>query len=53
MTKPSDLDIEQVLAIVQQRFPREYEIAVQSAYISNLEGALKQTEGEDADELSE
>lgn len=40
MTDPNKLNTEQVLGIVQQRFPREYEIAVQQAYISNLESAL-------------
>lgn len=40
MSEPHNLSSEQVLAIVQQRFPREYEIAVQQAYIANLESAL-------------
>lgn len=40
MSDPNNLNAEQVLAIVQQRFPREYEIAVQQAYIANLESAL-------------
>lgn len=40
MSDPNNLTAEQVLAVVQQRFPREYEIAVQQAYISNLESAL-------------
>lgn len=44
MTDPSNLNAEQVLAIVRQRFPREHEIAVQQAYISNLENALKEKE---------
>jgi len=53
MTDPSNLNAEQVLAIVQQRFPREYEIAVQSAYIANLEGALQDKKGDDDNELPE
>ena len=47
MTEPNTLSAEQVLAIVQQRFPREYEIAVQQAYIANLEAALKERDGDD------
>lgn len=52
MSNPNNLNAEQVLAIVQQRFPREYEIAVQQAYIANLEAALSEKDGEDDDELS-
>ena len=40
MSDPKQLDEKVVLGIVQQRWPREYEIAVQQAYISNLESAL-------------
>lgn len=47
MMEPNTLSAEQVLAIVQQRFPREYEIAVQQAYIANLEAALKERDGDD------
>ena len=47
MIEPNTLSAEQVLAIVQQRFPREYEIAVQQAYIANLEAALKERDGDD------
>ena len=37
---PKNIDPQQVLAIIQQRFPREYEICVQQAYILNLQSAL-------------
>ena len=49
MTELNTLSPEQVLAIVQQRFPREYEIAVQQAYIANLEAALKERDGSAAE----
>jgi hypothetical protein len=51
MTDPSNLNAEQVLAIVRQRFPREHEIAVQQAYIANLEHALAEKDSEDVNEL--
>jgi hypothetical protein len=51
MSDPNTLNAEQVLAIISQRFPREYEIAVQQAYIANLEAALK--EKQDGNELPE
>lgn len=50
MTDPTQLNPEQVLTIIQQRFPREHEIAVQQAYISNLENALKQKDSDEADD---
>jgi hypothetical protein len=51
MTDANRLNAEQVLAIVQQRFPREYEIAVQQAYIANLETALRAKGDDGGDEL--
>lgn len=44
MTDPNQLNPEQVLAIIRERFPREFEIATQQAYIGNLENALKEKE---------
>jgi hypothetical protein len=38
----NNLNATDVLAVVQQRFPREYEIAVQQVYIRNLEAAVNQ-----------
>lgn len=51
MSETEQVTAEQVLQIVGQRFPREYEIAVQQAYIANLEAALKERDG--GDELPE
>ena len=50
MADTEQVTAEQVLAIIQQRFPREWEIAVQQAYISNLENALKQKDSDEADD---
>jgi len=50
MTDPSNLNAEQVLAIVRQRFPREYEICLQAAYIGNLESALEEKDSDEADD---
>ena len=49
MADTEQVTAEQVLAIVQQRFPREWEIAVQQAYIANLEAALKERDGSAAE----
>jgi hypothetical protein len=46
MTDPTNLTADHVLSIVRERFPREFEIATQQAYIQNLEAALK---GEEPD----
>lgn len=51
MSDPTNIEPQQVLAIIQQRFPLHYETAVQSAYIANLEAALKERDG--GDELPE
>lgn len=32
-----NIDANEVLSVIQQRFPREYEICVQQVYISQLE----------------
>ena len=47
MADTEQVTAEQVLAIIQQRFPREWEIAVQQTYIANLEAALKERDGDD------
>jgi hypothetical protein len=44
-TNPNNLSANDVLAVVQQRFPREYEIAVQQVYIRNLEASVKEGGG--------
>lgn len=41
MTDPTQLNERDVLAVIQQRFPREYEIAAQQVYIANLQRALE------------
>ena len=53
MSDEKNIDPQAVLAVLQRRFPREYEIAVQSAYIANLEGALQDKKGDDDNELPE
>ena len=52
MSDAKTIDPQTVLAVLQQRFPREYEICLQAAYISNLESALAEKDSGDADELS-
>lgn len=47
MTQPINLEPADVLAVMQQRFPREYEIAVQAVYIKILE--QRQVEEQPAD----
>ena len=42
MSNPKTIDPQAILVIMQQRFPREYEICLQQAYIVNLENALKE-----------
>lgn len=51
MSDVTQVSAEQVLAIVKQRYPLQYEIAVQQAYIANLEAAVK--ERPDVNELSD
>lgn len=46
MSTPDQIDEKQVIEIMRQRFPREFEIAVQQAYISNLENALREMDAE-------
>ena len=53
MSNAKNIDPQAILAVLQQRFPREYEICLQAAYISNLENALAEEDSDDADELSE
>jgi hypothetical protein len=48
MTNPTQLNPEQVLTIIQQRFPREFEIATQQAYIQNLEAVIREGDEEPA-----
>ena len=43
MSDINNLNVNDVLAVVQQRFPREYEIAVQAVYIHQLQEAVKGT----------
>ena len=50
MSKPDALTEKQVLEIIQQRWPREYEIAVQQAYIANLESALAEKDESSPDD---
>lgn len=50
MTDHTQLNPEQVLAIIRERFPREFEIATQQAYIGNLENALKEKDSDEADD---
>ena len=40
MSNLNNIDIKEILEVIQQRFPREYEIALQAVYIRNLEGAI-------------
>ena len=53
MSNAKTIDPQNILAVLQQRFPREYEICLQAAYISNLEGALQDKKGDDGNELPE
>lgn len=39
MNPPNALDSTKVLAYIERRFPREYEIALQAVYIHSLEEA--------------
>lgn len=48
MSDPTQLTPEQVLTIIQQRFPREYEICLQAAYIQNLEAVIREGDEEPA-----
>jgi hypothetical protein len=50
MSNPKTIDPQAILAIVQQRFPREYEICLQQAYIGNLESALEEKDSDEADD---
>lgn len=48
MSNAKTIDPQAILAVFQQRFPREYEICLQAAYIANLEQEL---EAKDVNEL--
>ena len=50
MSTPDQVDEKQVIEIMRQRFPREFEIAVQQAYISNLQSALAGKDAENVDD---
>ena len=48
MKKPTEsIHEREVLAVIERRWPLHYEIAVQQAYIANLEAALKERDGGD------
>ena len=47
MVEPTRIDPDAVIAIMQNRFPKEYEICIQQAYIQNLEAALRGKEESD------
>ena len=49
MTK--QVDINKVAQIAQARFPLEWEICVQQAYINNLENTVAEKDSEDVNEL--
>lgn len=53
MSNVKNIDSQAIVTIMQQRFPMQYEICLQAAYITNLENALEEGENEDGDELSE
>ena len=48
MSNPETIYPQAILAVMQQRFPRVYEICLQAAYIANLE---KELEAKDVNEL--
>lgn len=47
MNELGKIDSEKIIAIMQNRFPKEYEICIQQAYIQNLEAALRSKEESD------
>lgn len=50
MSKPTELDPRAILSYVENRFPREYEIAVQAVYIAALEQNLGEAETESVED---
>lgn len=50
MTNPTQLDPSSVLAYIERRFPREYEIALQAVYIAALEQNLGEAEPESVED---
>ncbi|MGA1036669.1 MAG: hypothetical protein ACO3VQ_02540 [Ilumatobacteraceae bacterium] len=51
MSNLKSIDPKAVLSIMQERYPLQYDICVQQAYINNLESALAEKDSKDVNEL--